>query len=409
MDLVSGDRLWIKECPILHKYPYLSENIECDVAIIGAGVIGAICAYYLTEAGINTVIVDKNIIGYGSTSASTSILEYEVDYDLIELKSKIGFDYGIRIFKLCEQSVYDIEEIINALDDKCGFSLRPCFYYSEKKSDVDQLKKEYELRKEQGFDVEYIDRSRGRELFSFPLEGGIYSHRGAGELDPYRFAHALLKYSTTKGLKVYENTGVTGIEHNNGYASIETDKNRFIKAKKIIDATGYEGRNNVPEKTVNLNRSYTIVTKPIEDFKGWHERCLIRDFENPYTYLRTTSDNRIIIGGEDTKIGGRKSKMADLRQVDGAVNEKYALLEKRLHRMFPNINNKEIEYQFNGIFGETGDGLPYIGEHPDVSNTYFSLCYGSNGILYGIIAAKLLRDLYLGRSSEDLHMFRFGR
>lgn len=409
MNLVSGERLWIEESPIIKQYPYLTDNLECDVAVIGAGIIGALCAYYLTEAGIKTVMVDKNIIGYGSTSASTSILEYEVDYDMVELKSKIGQKQAVRIFTLCEQAVYEINDIVKKLNDKCGFSLRPCFYYTTNKSDTALLKREYNMRKEQGFAVEYIDSKQGREIFSFPVAGGIYSPSGAGEINPYLFTHALLKYSSKKGLEVYENTEITGIKHEDGYVDLETDKNRYIKARKVLDATGYEGRNNIPEKIVILNRSFSIVTKPVKSFKGWHNRCIIRDTENPYTYLRTTSDDRIIIGGEDSKIGGRGSKMADLRQVDSAVSQKYDILEKKLKEMFPYIEGMEIQYRFNGVFGETGDGLPYIGEHPEIPNTYFSLCYGSNGILYGVIAGQLLRDLYMDKANDDLRLFRFGR
>ena len=74
MNLVSGNMLWTKINKIPNKYTYLSEDIKCDVLIIGAGITGAICAHYFTMAGVDTAIVDKNIVGYGSTSASTSIL-----------------------------------------------------------------------------------------------------------------------------------------------------------------------------------------------------------------------------------------------------------------------------------------------------------------------------------------------
>jgi heterodisulfide reductase subunit A-like polyferredoxin len=130
MSYVSGELYWTGINNIPKKHPYLSNDIECQVAVVGAGITGAICSYYFCEAGIDTVIIDKNIAGYGSTSASTSILQYEIDSDLTGLKGIVGIDHAVKCFKLCEKAVYDIQDIVNKLNDRCNFSLKPCLYYS---------------------------------------------------------------------------------------------------------------------------------------------------------------------------------------------------------------------------------------------------------------------------------------
>lgn len=113
MKLVAGDIIWTNLTKVPDKYPYLSDIIECDALIIGGGVTGAIIAYYLTKEGINTVLVDKNIIGYGSTRASTAILQYEVDTDLWGLSHMIGEKKAVECFKLSEKAVYDIRDIVS--------------------------------------------------------------------------------------------------------------------------------------------------------------------------------------------------------------------------------------------------------------------------------------------------------
>lgn len=402
MKLLRGNIVWTGQNNILHKYTYLSEDIECEVAVIGCGVTGAICGHYLTEAGINTVMVDKYLIGYGSTSGSTSILQYEVDYDLVQLEKMVGAQKALKSFQLCEKAVYDLANIIGELEDKCGFQLRDSLYFSDKKSDLESIRTEYYARKANGFQVEFLDQQTAKERFSFPLEAGIYSTRGAGEIDPYRFTHALIAKGVEKGLQVYENTEVTKIRNEADGVSLKIKNGKTIKAKKVVIATGYEGVKYVREKIANLNRTYTIVTKPVENFNGWHNRCLIRTSSTPYTYLRTTDDNRIIIGGED-------SGLISLTDLDVVAKRKYRSLLNNLQSMFSQISNLEVEYQFSGIFAETKDGLPYIGEHKDWPNCYFSLGYGSNGVLYGILGGQLIRDLYLGQPSPDLELFKFGR
>ncbi|MDP4146292.1 MAG: FAD-dependent oxidoreductase [Bacillota bacterium] len=408
MNLVSGDLFWTSINRIPNSYTYLTENIDCDIVIIGGGVTGALCAYYLTKAGINVVLVDKNIIGYGSTSASTSILQYEIDNNLIGLKNHIGINNSVDCFNLCQKSLYDIDKIINEMDDKCNFNIKDCFYYSNKESDVPMLKKEYALRKEHGFNVELFD-DNSSDKFSFPFKAGIYSKNSAGEIDPYKFTHSLISTSVKQKLRVYENTLVTSLKSQIDGVTVVT-KNKFkIRAKKAIIATGYEAKKFISKKIVTLTRTFAVVTKPINEFKGWYNRAIIRDTNDFYSYLRVTDDNRIIIGGEDLEIGGERSKVSNLKDDDPLAGEKYTILTNRLKALFPQIPNIEVDFGYSALFGDTKDSLPYIGEYEDIPNCYFCLGYGSNGILYAVFGAQFLRDLYLGNPPKELNLFRIDR
>ena len=80
----------------------------------------------------------------------------------------------------------------------------------------------------------------------------------------------------------------------------------------------------------------------------------------------------------------------------------------RLQALFPNLN-LEIDFHWAGTFGETGDGLAYIGATPEYPGCQFALGFGGNGITFSSIAADLLAETVLGKQSEDLQLFRFGR
>lgn len=62
MNLVSGNTLWNNKTDIPYKYPYISKDINCDVLVIGAGITGAICSYYFSMDGIDTVLVEKILL-----------------------------------------------------------------------------------------------------------------------------------------------------------------------------------------------------------------------------------------------------------------------------------------------------------------------------------------------------------
>jgi glycine/D-amino acid oxidase-like deaminating enzyme len=408
MKLVAGDPYWIKINKIPCKHTYLSEDICCDVAIIGGGVTGAICAYYFSRAGITTVMVDKNIVGYGSTSASTSILQYEIDNDLVALKDTVGIENAVNCFKLCENAVYEIKRITETdLEDDCGYTQKECFYYTNYAVDSDILRKEFDLRKNHGFDVEFIDETLGAERFSFPVKGGIYSKRGAAEIDSYRFTQALVSFSIRKGLKLFENTEITNILPSASGVELETRNYFKIKAKKVIIATGFEGSKYIQKPIVNLSATFTVVTNPIEDVRGWFNRCIIRDTNNPYTYLRSTVDNRIMVGGEDIVMNGFINKLSDISQDE--IQNKYNTLKQHVKTMFPDLNDLKAAYSFHGLFGDTKDSLPYIGEYKAMPGCYFCLGYGANGILYTVFGAQMLLNLYKGIRQPELDIFTFDR
>lgn len=409
MNLVTGDTLWSKINSIQNKYSYISQDIKCDVVIIGAGITGALCSYYFTESNIDTVILDKNIIGYGSTRASTSILQYEIDKDLVGLKGIVGYENAVNCFKEVKDGLYEIDRITKDIDDDSGFCIKDCFYYTYKNNEINFMKNEYQFRKDNGFNVSFIDEKEGMDKFSFDVKAGVYSKDLAGEIDPYRFTHSLIRKAVTKGLRAYENTEVVKVKNENDKVVITTHNGFIIKAKKVIVATGYEARKYFNKTTAILTRSFNVVTKPLMNFDGWYNRCIIRNSDNPYIYIRGTEDNRMIIGGEDENLGGERSKMYNLTNDDALSQTKYNNLLKKLTQYFPNINNIKLDYAFSGFFAETKDGLPYIGEHKDYPNHYFCLGYGSNGVIYGLIGAKLIRDMYLGKTPSLLKLFSLER
>jgi glycine/D-amino acid oxidase-like deaminating enzyme len=118
-------------------------------------------------------------------------------------------------------------------------------------------------------------------------------------------------------------------------------------------------------------------------------------------YLRTTSDDRAIIGGEDVPY-------ATAHKSEPLIARKTKKLQRRFADMFPRLD-LEVSYTWAGTFGETKDGLAYIGQTPEFPHAYFVLGYGGNGITFSVIAAQVITDLHLGRPNPDADIFRFDR
>jgi glycine/D-amino acid oxidase-like deaminating enzyme len=140
----------------------------------------------------------------------------------------------------------------------------------------------------------------------------------------------------------------------------------------------------------SLQSTFAIASEPLAKNKIWYENSLIWETAIPYLYLRTTTDQRIIIGGKDDKFlssGNRDSK----------IHAKTRLLEKSFSKLFPNIifNN---DFQWAGCFATTKDGLPYMGTIVQRPHTLFALGFGGNGITYSLIAAQAITQKILGKN-----------
>jgi glycine/D-amino acid oxidase-like deaminating enzyme len=175
-----------------------------------------------------------------------------------------------------------------------------------------------------------------------------------------------------------------------------------VRADHVVFATGYETHAFLKRKVARLISTYAIATEPLASLSGWGEdQCLIWEHSRPYLYLRTTPDNRIILGGEDE--GFRNP----LRR-DRLIGRKAERLMERLRELFPELA-MDVAFAWAGTFGETEDGLAYVGEQEDWPSCYFALGYGGNGITFSLQSAEIIRDALLGEPHANADLFRFDR
>ena len=143
MDFKSGQPFWLIKNGVLKGYPSLNHDVRCEVAITGGGITGALVAYYLTRAGVGVVILDRREVGTGSTSASTGLLQYEVDTPLFKLIDLVGEKKAVKRYHLSIEAIDKIEELLREVGDNCGFERKQSLYLASCEEDVEDLRTEY--------------------------------------------------------------------------------------------------------------------------------------------------------------------------------------------------------------------------------------------------------------------------
>lgn len=400
MKLNSGYPFWLIKDGLPFNYSKLETSINTEVVILGGGISGALMAYYLINAGIKCVVVDARTIGLGSTCASTSLLQYEIDTPLTELKKLVGIDHAVRSYQLCVEAINTIESISKKLNYK-EFQSVKSLYYAASKKDVSFLENEFAIRKEHGFAVKYLNEEQVKKGFDIAAPCAILSDCGA-KINAYSFTHALHQYSIKKGLQVYDRTTIKKIKHNKTNVVLHTENGYIIEANELVNATGYEAVNFIKKKIVKLHSTYATISEQ-SNIKStfWKDDVLIWNTADPYLYMRTTEDKRILVGGRDEEFYNPAKR-------DKLIEKKKNLLVKDFQNVFPNIPFKP-EFTWTGTFGATKDGLPFIGKYNPLSNSYFALGFGGNGITFSLIAAEIITDLIQGKDNKDAAIFSFDR
>jgi glycine/D-amino acid oxidase-like deaminating enzyme len=397
--LISGAPYWLIANG-LDEWPSVPPQ-NCQVAIVGAGLAGALVADAMTGAGYAVTIFDRRIPGAASTAANTGLVTYELDIELAQLADQIGEPFAARSYRAAAAAVDTLGTLVSTLGDDCGFAPRTSLYLAARRSDARRFPREAGMRNALGIDVQLRSRDEVRDAYGFGSWGAL-STTTAASIDPVRLTRALLDRAQSMGAVVCPRTTVHGWSTRERHVVLESSRGS-VTADWVVLATGYETPPGLSGDLVALHSTYALVTFPPDDVleQRLTPDVLVWDTGRPYNYLRPAKDGRTIIGGEDVPF--RDSFWRD-RLLPG----KTQALEKRLAGLLDGCN-AEAEFAWSGTFGETRDGLPCIGPVPGMPRALAALGYGGNGMVFSVIAARILRNFVLGEGDEDAELFSLDR
>lgn len=400
MQITSSEPFWLIKNGIINSYPSLQKNEHCDILIIGGGITGALTAHALVREGYDVILTDKRHVATGSTAATTSMLQYEIDTPLYKLIEMIGKDDAIASYKACNDAIDTLGKVSYELDSDCGFAYKDSLYIAQQEAHIPNLKKEFHARQEAGFNVEWVEQAIMEHRYGISAPAGILSHHGAS-VDAYRMAHDLLAYNARKGLRIYDHTHIIETRNELTHSICATVTGQSIRARYIVFCTGYETQKLLKKQVVSLLSTYACVSETNIPLQPAMDNTLVWDTGNPYYYMRCTDDGRLLIGGEDEPF-----KNPFLR--DKIIGIKKEKLQEHVKTILPNAPFLP-DFCWAGTFGATKDGLPYIGWHPEYRNCLFVLGFGGNGITFSASAMDIIPALLKNEKHPLTRIFGFGR
>ena len=395
------DTPWGQRTPTTLTRGTLSSDERCDVVVVGSGVSGALAAYHLAEAGADVVIIDKGPLTSGSTAACTALVQYELDVPMVELIPRLGLADAQSVYRATRGALDDLHDLIHRTGIDCQLEQRPSLYLARDVDDVAHLRHEALAREEIGLEARFVDGVTLARRYGVRAPGAIVS-KIAYQLDPRALATQLLALAAARGARLYDRTALAGAGASHGRTpTLRTARGHLVHASHVVYATGYH----TPRRLLDLDglcslmSTYALVTRPLAADRLWPERAMLCEMGSPYFYARTTADGRVMIGGEDDY---ELEPAVRAAMLPGKTRRLLARLES-----VTGLRDVEVEHAWAATFAHTPDGLPLIGS--SAPGHWFTLGFGGNGIVFGLIGAQILRDRIAGRHHPHARLFGLGR
>lgn len=401
MDLKSGYPYWAVKSGLMHAFPPLDGNMRCDVAIVGGGITGALIADELANNGHDVIVLEQRDVGWGSSAASTALLQYEIDTHMLDLAKQFGEADAVLAYRKCAEAIEMLADKAKHIRD-VDFARMDSLYYASKRSHASVLREEFSLRERHGFQVELIEPAALQDRFGIKAPVAILSQQAA-RVDPYRMAYRLLMRLQKSGTQVFDRTRIQHMHATSRGIQLQTTEGHAIRTDHVVLAAGYANQGWLKQKVARNRSSYAFISDPIDaSTLGPLKDTMVWESARPYLYMRSTGDGRLLVGGEDDSVDIPAKR--DLR-----VQKKSRLLQKKVGSLFPALPFKPA-FSWAGTFAETKDGLPFFGSHAQHgARVHFAMAYGGNGITYSMLGAGLLRAQIEKRKHPLTELFSFRR
>jgi glycine/D-amino acid oxidase-like deaminating enzyme len=377
---------WIHQFPDSRRpdYPRAKGDFEAPVVIIGGGLTGAATAYACAASGIRAVVLDADRVGQACSGRAAGLLLPDPGPSFRGLAQAHGLRATRLAFQSWRRASLDAAALIRRLGIRCGLDPQDALIVAFRE-DEKVLRREFEARTEAGLDATWLTRKQLAASTGLDAAGAI-KMRDAFGLDPYRAALGILTAARKRGAKVFEKSPVKKVRAARKFVDVVT-ANGTIRAQTAIVTTGTA----TPEfrqlrRHFHRRETYLVLTEgmPAAMRKTFGTRdATIADTRTPHHRIRFTDDNRIVVTGAD-------QEETSMRQRDAVRIQRTGQLMYELLTMYPAISGLMPEYGWELSYGETVDGLPYIGPHRNFPRHLFALGTGGDSVTGAFLAARTL-------------------
>ncbi len=351
----------------LPSFGSLKKDSKTDILIIGGGIAGLLCAYFLERAGASCMLVEADRICGGVTQNTTAKItsQHGLIYD--KLIRQFGREKAKMYLEANQAALMQYRQLAEQFP--CDFSEQSNYVYALR--DEKKLEQESRALEQLGFTAPLI-----KDL-PLPVKTvGAVQFLHQAQFHPLKFLSGI-----SSGLHVFEDTRVLEFQKD----TVTTSGGK-IKAEKIVIATHFPMLNKHGSYFLKLyqQRSYVLA---LEEASPPVDGMYVDEAENGLSFR--TYQNLLLLGG-----GGHRT---------GKTGGGWRELEQFSQVHYPGA--KET-YRWATQDCMTLDGVPYIGQYSKrTPNLYVATGFNKWGMTSSMAAAMILCDMLTGKHNPYAPVF----
>jgi gamma-glutamylputrescine oxidase len=366
----------------------LNEQVNCDVCVIGGGFTGLSAALELAEKGLSVTLLEKETIAGSASGRNGGQVLRGYSKQPGALIGSYGLDTARQMSNISLEGLALILGRIKAHAIPCDLKFGHLTaamnggHVKELKKDIDDL---HRLGQN---DVTWLDRDAARALVhTEAYVGGLFDQKGA-HFHPLNYALGIAQAAQASGAMIYEHTAAVDIVPGSPCKVITAEGGTVI-AKHVIIAGALDIKGLGPVRRTSLTATAHIVsTLPLgmDAARQVMSRDIaVADARYIMDYYRFTNDYRLLFGGNCNYSN---------REYPGEGTR----LKKRIKKIFPQLENIEIEHCWHGPLDLTANAMPHVGRlAPQI---YFAHGFGGHGLIATNMMGKILADAVAGQTER---------
>lgn len=367
--------------------PSFDETHCYDVLILGGGFTGISAALELAEAGVDVGLIEGCAIGNGGSGRNGGHLLpdwpssfHHIEKYLNQDEADLAWQIGMDTLALAKQRMarYDI-----ACDLSLGYI--HAGYHKGHEAELRAMQESYAKRGAGALtflgDEDAIRAHVGTSAYHCALY-----EAGAGHINPLKYLHGLARAATQAGADIHQHTPIAKIDPSTN--TLTTTDHRLFKGRHLLLCGNAYLQRLAPAKmqrTLAQVSSSVLATKPLSDNLSralLPQKDAVADCNAALNYYRLDAQNRMIFGGRASYM------IPDNPAIVGRD------LQKRMHKVFPELAQSDIETIWSGRIGITTSRIPQFGSLS--SSCHFVQGFSGHGVALSGMAGKILAQNILG-------------
>ncbi|EJM31221.1 MULTISPECIES: NAD(P)/FAD-dependent oxidoreductase [Pseudomonas] len=378
-------------------YPELAGDLIADVCVIGGGFTGVNTAIELAQRGLSVILLEARRIGWGASGRNGGQLIRGIGHDVEGFSRHVGAEgvrylhrAGIDSVELVRQRITDNAIECDLRWGFCELANTPAQFdaFKAEQDSLAQLGYRHETRLVAPEDI------RRQVVNAGVYKGGLID-MGSGHLHPLDLVQGEARLAASLGVRIFEQSPVLEILHG-ATVQVRTRSGTVRAGSLVLGCNAHldELEQQLSGKVLPAG-SYIIATEPLSAERAAElipQNLALCDQKVGLDYYRLSADRRLLFGGACHYSGRDPADIA-------------AYMRPKMLKVFPQLADVRIDYQWGGKIGITANRFPQVGRLKQHPNVFYAQGYSGHGLNVTHWCAKLLGEAIHAGHSQGMDVF----